>query len=114
MSTSTAARSASTAGRGTRTVAADGVANQEIARRCRDLIELYDREVTILERLINQRLRADKGYEAIHGPGSVLGRRRRRLGGWPSLRRPRPHDQRSAQPSLLPLRGGGDPLLVRL
>jgi transposase len=52
-------------------LAADGVANQEIARRCRDLIELYDREVTILERLIHQRLRADKGYEAIQALNGV-------------------------------------------
>ena len=31
----------------------------------RDLVEVYDREVAMLERRIHQRLRADKGYEAI-------------------------------------------------
>jgi transposase len=42
----------------------------------RDLIELYDREVAILERLIHQRLRGDKGYEAIqalNGVGRTMG-----------------------------------------
>jgi transposase len=37
----------------------------------RDLIELYDREVRILERLIHQRLRGDKGYEAIQALNGV-------------------------------------------
>src|SRR6266704_2679746 len=38
----------------------------------RDLIEVYDREVVILERKIHQRLRDDRGYQAIqalHGVG---------------------------------------------
>lgn len=37
----------------------------------RDLIELYDREVRLLERLIHQRLRDDKGYEAIQALNGV-------------------------------------------
>jgi transposase len=37
----------------------------------RDLIELYDREVRILERLIHQLLRGDKGYEAIQALNGV-------------------------------------------
>jgi transposase len=42
----------------------------------RDLVELYDREVEMLERVIHQRLRDDAGYhaiQAIQGVGRVLG-----------------------------------------
>src|SRR6266568_3843092 len=41
----------------------------------RDLIEVYDREVVILERKIHQRLRDDRGYQAIqalHGVGRTI------------------------------------------
>ncbi len=42
----------------------------------RDLIELYGREIEILDRRIHARLRDDRGYraiQAIHGVGPVLG-----------------------------------------
>jgi transposase len=41
----------------------------------RDLIEIYDREVTMLERKIHQQLRDDRGYQAIqalHGVGRTM------------------------------------------
>jgi transposase len=56
----------------------------------RDLIEVYDREVAMLEGQIHRQLRDHRGYRAIHAINGVGAHYRRRLGGRDRRRRPVP------------------------
>jgi Transposase len=56
----------------------------------RDLIEVYDREVAMLEREIHRQLRGHRGYRAIHAINGIGPDHRRHLGGRDRRRDPVP------------------------